>query len=147
MRVGRRRAARARTEKHAAHAAALDLHRHRVVLVGQQRHFGHVRKHAGDLADDAVDRNDLHRAVWHGEQVLREKLASIGACVGGATQVDEMRAIVCRIQLAAEARVPPRCLCQRGHAPGDLGKQSQGSRVGHFGDGQMIRTPRIEAGS
>ena len=39
-----------------AHAAALDLDRHRVILVGDERHFGHVRKHARHLPDHALAR-------------------------------------------------------------------------------------------
>ena len=54
--LGRR--ARAGAVEHRAHAAALDLDRHRVVLVGDERDLGHVREHARDLADDAVRIDD-----------------------------------------------------------------------------------------
>ena len=64
-------------EEHRAHAAALDLDRHRVILVGDQRHFGHVRKHARDLTDDA-DLVDHRLADLHARDValVDEKLSA-----------------------------------------------------------------------
>jgi hypothetical protein len=48
------RAAGAVAEHHAADAAALDLHRHGMLAVGDERHLRHRGEHARDLADHAL---------------------------------------------------------------------------------------------
>ena len=76
------RAAGAVAEQHAARAAALDLDGHRLVLVGEQRHLGHVGKYARHLADDAVfidharARLDAGARALVDEDLLRERIAA-----------------------------------------------------------------------
>ena len=73
----------------AAKTAALDLDRHRVILVGHQRHLGHIRKYARDLADDAdlVDHGlaELHarHVALVDEELLRERIAARVEHFGG----------------------------------------------------------------
>ena len=82
---------------HAAHAAALDLHRHRVILVGDQRDLRHVREHARDLADDAqlVDHRlpglDAGALALVDEHLLRERVAAGVQHFGGDRRAAEAR--------------------------------------------------------
>ena len=122
VRVGRheaklRQTAGAGAEEHAAHAAALDLDRHRMVLVGDERHFRHERQHARHLphhplrVDDRVAGVEIRIRPLVDEELLRERIAA------GVEHLDDRRrAAVARAQveqrlepcvLAARARLAP----------------------------------------
>jgi hypothetical protein len=99
----------ARAVEHRAHAAALDLHRHRLILVGDERHFRHERKYTRHLAHDALrvdDRLSLHESgigALVDEELLRKWIAA------GVEHFSDGRcAAVARAQI--EQRFEPRIL-------------------------------------
>jgi hypothetical protein len=86
-------------EQHAARAVALELHRNGLVAIGDERHLGHVRKHARHLPDDAARVDDARARLDAGarslvdEKLLRERIAARvehlhGGGAGGVLRAD-----------------------------------------------------------
>jgi len=103
-------------EQHAPHAAALDLDRHRMILVGEKRHFRHERQHTRHLPDHALRVDDRVTRVEVGvgplvdENLLRERIA---ARVENFD--DRRRALIARAHV--EQRLEARIFVARANRP------------------------------